>query len=443
MRPTSTWSRSLIVRAATAGTAAVAAATLVALVTLVPVAGRGAGLELREQGAAAISLSDAVTARFDHPSTVYFNPAGMAFLEGLQVSAGITLVFPQFTYRDPDGEFPSASNTNAVVPPPHLYASWRINEMWAVGLSLNVPFGLGIDWPDDFAGRHISQGSAMNVFLINPNVAIRPIENLSIAVGIQLMPGTVEIRRTFGFVSAGGALEEGGVQLGGVGFGVGGNLGIMYRPLDWLYLGYFYRSRVQMEFEGDAHFTVPDSVRDRSVFHDQPVKASATLPDYMTFGIGFQVAEDWYIETDLDVTIWSTVDSIDIEFPEDASGQLSESVREDWVTTVTPRLGVEWTALRGDHTLKVRFGGGYDMVPAPNHTLSPLLPDSQRIYGSAGLGWTWERVGLGLDLGFMYSQFLDRTVGEDDCKGGHCNPFPAHYQNHAYLLGIDLNYRAF
>jgi len=135
------------------------AAALAAAIGLLPVAGHGAGLELREQGAAAISLSDAVTARLDHPSTVYFNPAGMAFLEGLQISAGITLVFPTFGYEDPEGVLPSADSTTDVVPPPHLYASWRINEMWAVGLDVNVPFGLSLDWPSDFVGRHISQGS--------------------------------------------------------------------------------------------------------------------------------------------------------------------------------------------------------------------------------------------------------------------------------------------
>ena len=428
-------------RTPAAGMAVVLAVVAVAL--LAPAAGRGAGLELREQGAAAISLSDAVTARFDHPSTVYFNPAGMAFLEGLQVSAGITLVLPDFEYADPDGQLPDTENTNDLVTPPHLYASWRINDMWAVGLSFNVPFGLGIHWPEDFAGASISQKSDLQVFLVNPCVAIRPIDELAIAVGVQLMPGTVSIRRRFGFVSSGGNLELGGVELGGVGFGAGGNLGIMYRPLDWLYLGFFYRSRVQIEFEGDAHFDAPDDLNDRSVFHDQPAKAGVTLPDYMTFGVGFQIIPSLYLEADLDVVIWSTVDELTIEFPEDQSGQLTAPVREDWTTIVTPRLGIEWLALDGPNVLKVRFGGGYDMSPAPDHTLSPMLPDSSRVYFSTGLGWTYEPIGLGLDFGFMYSQFLERTVTEASCSGGYCNPFPATYTNHAILLGLDLNWRAF
>lgn len=424
-----------------------AVAALFSALTLAPAPGRGAGLELREQGAASISRSDAVTARFDHPSTVYFNPAGMAFLEGLQFSAGVTLVFPKFGYSDPDGALEDSENTNPVLPPPHFYASWRINEMWAVGLSVNLPFGLAIEWPDDFAGTHIAKRAEMNVILINPNVAIRPLDGLAIAVGVQLVPGTVNIQRRMGFAGAGGALEAGGVELGGLGFGVGGNLGLMVRPLDWLFLGFFYRSRVQMEFEGDAHFTVPDSLRDRSVFHDQAAKASATLPDYMCFGIGFQVAEDWYLEADLDVVVWSTIQTIDIEFPDDESGQLSEKIREDWSTIVTPRLGLEWSALNGPHVLKVRAGLGFDMNPAPDHTLSPMLPDSERVYGSVGLGWTYEPIGLGLDVGFMYSHFLPRTVESTDCSGEgedrYCNPFPAEYNSRALLLGIDLNWRAF
>ncbi len=402
------------------------------------------GLELREQGAAAIGMSDAVTSKLDHPSTVYFNPAGMAFLEGLQVSAGATFVMPQFGYRDPEGNHPSASNTNKVLTPPHFYASWRISEQFATGLSFNVPFGLGLQWPSDFGGRHMTVGSEMQIFLINPNFAYRPFESLSIAVGLQLMPGTVEIERRFGFVTDEGRISEGGVELGGLGFGIGANFGVMYRPLDWLNLGFFYRSRVAMTFYGDAHFDVPAGVGDRSVFHDQSVEASVVLPDYMVIGIGFQVLPELYLAFDLDIVLWSSVDNIGIRFPNDQSGQLTEDVRQDWRDTVTPRLGIEWRALDLPlHRLIVRFGGGYDMPPTPDHTLSPMLPDSHRIFTSTGLGYTYKPFGLTFDVGYMMTNFLPRTVGRDDCRDDYCNPFPAEYKTRVHLLAVDLSWQIF
>lgn len=415
---------------------------LAGLFALWPAAAQAGGLELREQGALAISMSDAVTARCDHASTVYFNPAGMAFLEGVQVAAGVTMVFPDFSYSDPDGNFSDATTRTDLVAPPHLYATYRPHEMFAVGVSFNVPFGLGIDWPDDFPGTYISKRSFMSVYLINPSIALRPLENLSIGAGIQLMPGSVEIQRRFGMVTRNGNLEMGGVDLAGTAFGVGGNIGIMYRPVDWVYLGYFFRSRVAMDFEGDAHFRVPEGVTDRSVFHDQRAKAFVTLPDYMTFGVGFSIADDLvYIEADLDYVLWSAIQELVVEFPDDASGQLTQPKREEWRDTVTPRVAVQWRALdRPNHLLFVRAGGGYDWSPAPSHTLSPLMPDSNRIFASAGLGYTYRPWGVAVDVGYMLSYFVPRSVDESDCSDDLCNSFPADYSNTVHILAIDLTW---
>ena len=123
----------------TSGLASVAVVLLLALAvlsaSLVPSKATASGLELREQGAIAISRADAVTARLDDPSTVYFNPAGMAFLDGLQITAGVTVVFGDFNYSDPLGTGATAGNTNSAVTPPHLYVTGRINDTFALGLS--------------------------------------------------------------------------------------------------------------------------------------------------------------------------------------------------------------------------------------------------------------------------------------------------------------------
>ncbi len=401
----------------------------------------GAGLELREQGAVAISMADAVTARCQDASTVYYNPAGMGFLDGLSLTLGVTLAIPTWTWQDPDGNFPDQTNTNAVEAVPHVYAAWAINDMFAVGLSFNVPMGLRIEWPESWPGAHIGTESAMAMYLINPSFSVRPLDNLSVAVGLQLIPATVEITRRLGFVTEGGLIAPGDISLGGAGFGVGGNFGIMYRPTDWLYLGFTYRSRVAIAFEGDAHFELPDSVTDRSVFHDQAIRADVTLPDMMVFGIGFAFAERFYLEFDLDVSLWSSISNLTIRFPDDASGELTQPQPRDWKDVLTPRLGFEWQALdEPRHGLWLRLGGGYDMVASPAHTLDPLLPDSEHVYVTAGLGYRYVPWRIQVDVGYMLSMLLPRTVDENSCAGESCNAFAQRYDgSHIHLLAIDLS----
>ena len=55
---------------------------LVLLAVFSPAAAQAAGFGIYEQGARAMGTAGAFTARADDPSAIYFNPAGLAHLEG-------------------------------------------------------------------------------------------------------------------------------------------------------------------------------------------------------------------------------------------------------------------------------------------------------------------------------------------------------------------------
>lgn len=48
----------------------------------------GAGFKISEQGAKAMGMGNAFSAQADDPSALYYNPAGIAFLPGIQISLG-------------------------------------------------------------------------------------------------------------------------------------------------------------------------------------------------------------------------------------------------------------------------------------------------------------------------------------------------------------------
>ena len=56
---------------------------------LVPAASHGAGFALFEHGARAVALGGAFGATADDPTAIYFNPAGIAFLQGTQMAVGV------------------------------------------------------------------------------------------------------------------------------------------------------------------------------------------------------------------------------------------------------------------------------------------------------------------------------------------------------------------
>ncbi|MEA3466103.1 MAG: outer membrane protein transport protein [Thermodesulfobacteriota bacterium] len=65
---------------------------IVLMVLLMPSLVCGAGFHIREQGAKAMGMANAFVAQADDPSAIFYNPAGIAFQDGTQVSLGVTVI---------------------------------------------------------------------------------------------------------------------------------------------------------------------------------------------------------------------------------------------------------------------------------------------------------------------------------------------------------------
>jgi long-chain fatty acid transport protein len=76
-----------------------------AAVTPVPRPTAADGFRNPFQGAAAIAQGNAFAAQADDPTAIFYNPAGMAWLPGIQISSGIQLVDIDTRYTSPTGAF--------------------------------------------------------------------------------------------------------------------------------------------------------------------------------------------------------------------------------------------------------------------------------------------------------------------------------------------------
>jgi long-chain fatty acid transport protein len=75
--------------------------------------------------------------------------------------------------------------------------------------------------------------------------------------------------------------------------------------------------------------------------------------------------------------------TVDFEDP-----SLSQNLLKRWHDTVNFHLGGEY---RWSPALALRLGAVYDPTPSPLDTLTPDLPDSNRLKITAGAGYTHER----------------------------------------------------
>ena len=377
---------------------------LVGAAIAAPRTARASGFHVDEQDAAATGRSGAVIAHATNASSIYYNPAGMAELHGLQLQLGGTAVRPTAEFTPAEGGEKTKANPDTFVLP-QLFASWRASAQVALGIGLYSPFGLALDWPASSPGAGSVRQAELHTFFITAAWALNLaqwVPGLSLGAGMDLVPAEVRLTRDIPF-----GTDVGSAALSGSAFGLGGRAGLSYRPsaLPALSLGLTYRSPVLLKFRGDADFDAPPAYRG-SLPPDGGVHTSVTLPQMLIFGVSVAPLPEWDIELDATWRGWSSYDSLDVELPD---GQVQSS-RRDWKDSYTLRLGTEYTF---DKRWSARLGAIWDQTPIPSTTLDFQLPDVNRIDLSAGFGAQITPL-IRADVGALYVLPASRTTAMAD-----------------------------
>ncbi len=385
-------------------------------------AGSAAGLSVSTHSGRATGMGTAVTAHLDDASTMAYNPAGLAAVNGLEVFLGDSLVLPDVRFT-PQGGGATQSTEFWIAPPPHAYLAHPIFPGLVAGIGFYMPFGNQLRWQDDFVGRFLSTQSKLAVYDINPTVAFALADWLRVGAGFQLIYSTVDLRRRIEIPLPTGA-TEGGVKLTGSDWGVSYDVGFQVEPVkDFLYFGATYRHRFKLDFEGEAEFSdIPGPAQ--PLFPTQDVTAGVMLPSTLSLGLAVKPARGLRLAFDATWFEWSRLKQLAVEFENPA---FNSTVPLDWHTRWNFHLGAEYMASR---MLTLRGGLGYDPTPVPDNTLSPLLPDSTRLSAFAGLGLNFCRfhVDAGYELLFLQE------------KTSTFPPLPGTYNGNGHVLSVTVGY---
>ena len=213
------------------------------------------GFALIEQNASGLGNAYAgQAAAAENASTIYFNPSGMTLLPGRQVSGAINVIRPDAEFTDnggsrsPSGAIPLGNNGgdaggwNYI---PNGYLSWQLTpRLWA-GVGVTVPFGLKTTYDPNFIGRFQSQKSQFQTIDVNPSVAFRFNDWLSVGGGFSYQYSRLTLDRSFSVVAAGRAqtvsLHDGAW---------GWNIGAMLNAGKDTRIGLTYRSAVNYDLAG-------------------------------------------------------------------------------------------------------------------------------------------------------------------------------------------------
>ena len=423
------------------------------------------GFRLPEAGAKAMGMGFAFTAQANDPSAIYFNPAGIVQLEGTNVKVGVTYVKQNggtFTGTTPLTGVLSRSETQKDLDffVPNAFITRKASPNFAYGVGIFSPFGLGQEYENRNTSIFRSQITKIDLMtlVVNPTVAWKVNEVLSVGAGIDFMYGKAELARTpVGIDNATGLpanIFNGDLEGDGTAWGY--NFGVLLTPTKQLKIGVAYRSKFDLEIkDGDVDLS---NVYSGSILVAPTVSlppqgpapigfggpsfhttgsAMVHIPATLDLGVAY-ILDRLTLEVDASWTFWHSWKSLDIDNKDNRVFLPDTSSPKNWDDVVAIYVGGEY---RVTDPLALRLGFRWDPTPVPAETMGPELPDADKLYYCAGAGykvnnWTF-------DLAYMYVDKKDRTVNNQTTATppSFGSGFNGEWTGDSHLVAFDIGYK--
>ncbi len=382
-------------------------------------------------GAKGAGMGTAFSAVADDPSAILSNPAGLTQLEGTNIYGGNTFVIPSTSFRSPSGQ--EEDTAFQIFFPPHVYAESDLGTKdLRVGLGVYSPFGIGgRKWSETGLTRYLSTKNQIATVTINPTVAYRVTNTLSIAGGFDYMYSRNDAEKMVDQSLVMGS--DGKAVLKADGWGWGLNGGILFMPAEEVSLAFAYRSRIKVNHGGSLKlkniapplqslFGAPEFRTD--------INTTMTFPEIFTFGAAYRPLTELTLSVEAEDVRWSSFKSSDLHLGHEVpqAGLVSRSSPFNWRDVWDLKVGMEY---RATEKLALRLGYAYVPTPVPENTLDPANPDSNQHNFSVGIGC--KRGKMILDFFYMAGFYERRKVTNDILSGS--------YDNFAHYIGLSVGYR--
>jgi long-chain fatty acid transport protein len=429
------------------------------------------GFQLFDQSVKGLGTAYSNQAAAADASTVFWNSAGLVRLPDQQFSLGGQLIKPA-------GRFVNTGSRTVVPPPsgvpltgsdgggvgdsaalPNLYYSHQLNDKWAMGLGINSPFGVATRYDKGWIGRYHALETQLDTINLNPSVAVRLSERLSLGGGLNIeyakahlsnaidfsavclvqasvTPALAPLCAASGLSVPGNPATDGKISVKGDDWGFGWNVGLMVDLSADTRMGLTYRSKIRHDIQGDAHFTkpatLPAPISTLPNFSDGGVRTSIDLPETVALSFHTAVNDAWSLSAASTWTRWSRLRELRIRFD---NGAADATTQFEWRNTWRIAFGTEY---RLNQNWALRSGVAYDQTPVNSSNRSERIPDANRLMFGLGASYRFSNSST-LDIGYAHGWVKDAAINLSDPTAG--NLVGRFEKLRTDAIGLQFNYR--
>jgi long-chain fatty acid transport protein len=458
----------------------VAAAVAGAVLALAGGQAFGSAFALQEQSGSGLGNAFAGgAAAAEDASTVYWNPAGMSRMPGIQAAGAATLVCLSAKFHDSasqpaalqplGGNGGDAGDCNVV---PAAYLVVPVQKQWAFGIGVNVPFGLKTEYDSDWLGRFQAIESKVETYNINPSLSWKPTDNFTIGAGVnyQHLKATLtsdvnyagaiataaQTAAAAGLIPPAAVAPVVGAYTGSSSFvkvtgndnGWGWDIGVLWELDKNTRFGATYRSSIKYTVRGSVDFSnpaIPSSLPPplvpvatalsngvNAVLANGDISLDIKLPSTTNVSF-FKAVDRWDWMADLQFTNWNSVKNLTIVR---STGSVLQNTPENFKNTWRGSIGANY-----HYSDQWMFRGGlaFDQSPVNNTDRTPRLPDEDRWWFSVGAQYkfnpqTW------LDFGYTYINVKNPSINQNEGNTAANGLINGNYKSNVNLAAVQLTY---
>jgi len=399
------------------------------------------GFAVREQSTYGQGTSFAGVAAGGALSSMFWNPATITQVPGVVSESGVTGIFPHATQNPisanaPPGApfggisllpFGGMQNSGEMGMPLNSYFSYQINPSIWLGMSINAPYGLMVNFNELWAGRNYGLPSSLKTYNASPTIAWRINDWISVGAGVQIQYAKADLR--FGFAPA--FMSE--IMLEGLkGWGYGATAGLTLTPGPRTTIGIGWRSGINQKVDGTlvVNPALPGAT-------PGGISTTVNLPDTVSAGIRHRFDERWTVMGTAEWTNWSRLGTVTFTGPTGGPATVGTSTgpvavalpfqyRDGWFFSG----GAEY---QWSERLALRSGIAFERSPVSDQVRMPAIPDNDRFWLSVGASWQIFPGVMWFDLAYSHIWVKDPSINITAASG---NPW---FNGFSYTGDVDAH----
>ena len=416
----------------------------------------GSGFSIGEYNGALSDARSGGAALAKDATTIYTNPAGLTEI-GNQFLISSKLFAPSVKFKDratvdvtgqkiSGGE---GGEAGVFALATSIFYAKELTDTLSFGLGIHSPYGLTADYDSGWMGRYSVVKASILTLDINPSIAYKVNDNLSIGAGlsVQYFRGVLSSKIDYSAICLASLDSQSCENLSineiqkGDGFlevkaddiSYGFNLGLLYKSSSDTRFGLSYRSKVDHDLRGKADFLNPAGVSAfNPLFTDSKVNVPIRLPARAMISAYHKLNSDLALMGDVTYSKWSRYKETRIKF--DNSAQDDLVTRRDWHDTFRYALGLDY---RYSPKLNYQMGIAYEESAIDGKTYDPAVPADDMLWLSLGGEYSYSDE---LDIAFGYTHVFFETENVK-LDGSYGEKLDGEMHVDMDLVGVQLKYK--